>query len=64
MNYQKLYSKLFNGITDTIESLKQLQIEVEEDYLQMGDEEENKIVKLNVVKGEKLAPEDDVTGEE
>ena len=37
MDYQKLYSKLFNGITDTIEQLKELQIQVEEDYLSMTE---------------------------
>ncbi len=37
MDYQKLYSKLFNGITDTIEQLKELQIQAEEDYLKMSD---------------------------
>ena len=48
MDYQKLYSNLFNGITDTIEHLKQLQIQAEEDYLTM--EEESKVVKLKIVK--------------
>lgn len=52
MDYQKLYSKLFNGITNTIESLHQLQIQAEEDYLDMADEDESKVVKLNVVKGD------------
>ena len=51
MDYQKLYAKLFNGITDTIEQLKELQIQAEEDYLQMGDENESKVVKFNVIKG-------------
>ena len=45
MNYQKLYTKLYNGITDTIEQLQRLQIEVEEDYLQMSDE--RNVVKIN-----------------
>ena len=48
MDYQKLYSNLFNGITDTIEHLKQLQIQAEEDYLTMA--EERKGVKLKIVK--------------
>lgn len=52
MDYQKLYSKLFNGITNTIESLHQLQIQAEEGYLDMADEDESKVVKLNVVKGD------------
>lgn len=45
MDYQKLYSKLFNGITDTIEQLQQLQIQAEEDYLNMTEgPEENKVL--------------------
>jgi hypothetical protein len=51
MDYQKLYSKLFNGITDTIEQLKELQIQAEKDYLQMGDEDESKVIKFNAIKG-------------
>ncbi len=54
MDYQKLYSKLFNGITDTIERLQELQIQVEEDYLQMR--EECNVVKFNVVKGKPEVP--------
>ena len=49
MDYQKLYSKLFNGITDTIEQLKELQIQVEEDYLSMT-EENGKVYKFGIVK--------------
>lgn len=63
MDYQKLYSKLFNGITDTIEQLKELQIQAEEDYLQMG-EEENKVVKFNVIKGKTDIPVLSVDDEE
>ena len=54
MDYQKLYSKLFNGITDTIERLKELQVQVEEDYLQLG--EENKVIKLRPLKGKTEVP--------
>lgn len=57
MDYQKLYAKLFNGITDTIEQLKELQIQAEEDYLQMGDEDESKVIKFNVIKGKPNVPE-------
>ncbi len=64
IDYQKLYSKLFNGITDTIEQLKELQIQAEEDYLQMGDEEENKVVKFNVVKGKTDIPAISVDNED
>ncbi len=49
MDYQKLYTTLFNGITETIEELQKLQIEVEEDYLQMS--EESHVVRVH--KGEK-----------
>ena len=38
MDYKKLYTQLFNGITETIEDLQKLQIEVEEEFLQMGGE--------------------------
>lgn len=56
IDYQELYAKLFNGITDTIEQLKELQIQAEEDCLQMGDEDESKVVKFNVIKGKTNAP--------
>ena len=56
IDYQKLYAKLFNGITDTIEQLKELHIQTEEDYLQMGDEEGHKLVKFNVIKGKTDVP--------
>ena len=39
MNYKKAYYKLFNEITDLIESLKELQIEVEEIVTGVPDEE-------------------------
>lgn len=55
MDYLDLYAKLFNGITDTIENLQRLQIQVEEDYLNMADEDENKVVKFNVVKGKDVS---------
>ena len=38
-NYQKLYHKLFNDITDTIEDLKKSQQEAEEMYLLSCEEE-------------------------
>jgi len=47
-DYQKLYSKMFNAITDTIEHLKQVQIEAEEDYLKLCENDgESKIVQFN-----------------
>ncbi|MBQ9756884.1 MAG: hypothetical protein IJW15_00485 [Clostridia bacterium] len=39
-DYKKLYFKLQNEITDTIEKLKKAQIDVEELMLSMEDEEE------------------------
>lgn len=47
-NYQKMYSKLFNAITDTIEKLKQVQIEAEEEYINSFDED----TETNVLKSE------------
>ena len=58
MDYLDLYAKLFNGITDTIENLQKLQIQVEEDYLKMSDENENKVIKFNIVKGKNVILED------
>lgn len=39
-NYEKLYSKLFNEITDVIEKLKNIQKEAEEEYINMSENEE------------------------
>ncbi len=38
-NYEKLYSKLFNEITETIEKLQKAQQDAEEMYLDMCEEE-------------------------
>lgn len=47
-DYQKLYHKLFNAITDTIEDLKNVQIEAEEEYINSYDEEPSgTIIKLH-----------------
>lgn len=40
-DYEKLYHYLFNGITDIIEELKDLQINAEEIYLQSCEEEDS-----------------------
>ncbi len=45
-DYEKLYHYLFNGITDIIEDLKDLQINAEEIYLSSCEEED----KSNVLK--------------
>ena len=39
-DYKKLYFKLFNGITDEIERLKELQLKCEELYINMPDDED------------------------
>ena len=39
-DYKKMYLELFNGITDVIEQLKQLQSEAEERYIQTAEDEE------------------------
>ena len=39
-NYKELYFKLFNGVTDVIEKLKELQIKAEEIYISAYDEAE------------------------
>lgn len=50
-NYQKLYYKLFNAITDTIEDLKNIQIEAEEEYINSYAEElSGTIIKLHTKK--------------
>lgn len=38
-NYEKLYHKLFNEITETIEKLQKIQQDAEEMYLDMCEEE-------------------------
>ncbi len=42
-DYKKLYFKLFNDITDVINKLKQTQIDAEEMYLRIYDEEDKKL---------------------
>ena len=43
-DYEKLYYKMFNKITDMIEELKDLQKNMEEEYLKQAESKENKIV--------------------
>lgn len=46
-DYEKLYHYLFNGITDIIEELKDLQINAEEIYLESCEEEDrSNVLKL------------------
>ena len=44
-DYEKLYFKLFNGITDAINSLTKLQIDVEEEFLKSTETSHLKLVK-------------------
>lgn len=39
-DYKKMYLDLFNGITDVIEQLKQLQMDAEEHFIQSEEVEE------------------------
>lgn len=55
MDYQKLYQKLFRGITETIDQLQELQKQAEDDYLRMG--EESNVVKFNLVQRSKAETE-------
>ena len=46
-NYQKLYLKAFNAITDTILYLQKLQLELEEEYVKScKSEDAPKIIKF------------------
>lgn len=47
MELNPLYSKLFNAITDTIENLKQVQREVEDEYIKAGEDTPEKVIKFN-----------------
>lgn len=49
-DYKDLYYKLFNSVTDAIESLKQAQLEAEELYITSSEKDEHKVVKLKIVK--------------
>lgn len=40
-DYKKLYFQLFNKVTDFIEELKEFQVEMEEKYMDIEDEENN-----------------------
>ena len=44
MNYEKLYYDLFDAITETIEKLLLVQINVEKEYLKMRGEEKRKSI--------------------
>ena len=40
-DYEKMYYKLFNSITDIIEQLKQVQIEAEEEFINSNNNDYN-----------------------
>ena len=48
-DYEKMYKKLFNKVTDAIEILKEAQIETEEIYINSSEEEdkERKVFKVH-----------------
>ena len=52
-DYKKMYTKLFNSVTDAIEILKQAQIETEEIYINSGEEEDKKVLKIKVLNKDK-----------
>lgn len=41
-DYKEMYFQLFNKITDIIESLKEIQQDMEEKYIEQADESEPK----------------------
>ncbi len=44
-DYEKLYFKLFNGVTDTINALVKLQMDAEEEYLKSTESPHLRLVK-------------------
>ncbi|MDO4744384.1 MAG: hypothetical protein Q4A86_03260 [Clostridia bacterium] len=44
-DYKKLYHKMFNAITDTIEYLQKVQLESEEEYIK-ACEDKQKIIRI------------------
>lgn len=51
-DYKKLYHKLFNSITDTIECLQKIQLEAEEQYIK-DCEHKQKVIRIVDKKAEK-----------
>ncbi len=52
-DFEKLYHKAFNGITDQINSLIKLQQEVEEEYLKSCENDDKRLVLIKFAKKEK-----------
>lgn len=50
-DYEKMYKKLFNSVTDVIEALQQAQNETEDIYI---DSSENKVPEFKVIRGKKF----------
>ena len=40
-DYKKLYFKMFNAMTDAIEKLQQAQVEAEEEYIKLCDNDKS-----------------------
>ncbi len=51
-DYKKMYTTLFNSVTDAIEILQQAQNETEEIFVNSSEEEDNKIVRLKILNKE------------
>ncbi len=52
-DFEKLYHKVFNGITTQINALVKLQQEVEEEYLKQCEEDDKSRFTIRLVKKEK-----------
>ncbi len=52
-DFEKLYHKTFNGITDQINSLIKLQQEVEEEYLKSCENDDKRFALIKFAKKEK-----------
>lgn len=48
-DYKTMYYKLFNAVTDSIEILKQAQLEAEELYITSSEKDDRKVVELKLV---------------
>jgi len=52
-DYKTMYYKMFNAVTDSIEILKQAQLEAEEMYIESSEKDDSKITELKIVKRDK-----------
>ena len=51
-DYQNMYKRLFNAVTESIEILKKAQIDTEEMYILSG-EDDNNVVELKLIEKDK-----------